>query len=145
MNTPANGVTERGPLIPGQGKCPESPTPPATSPVPPAPPVASPTVSVSAVQRAPAPPAPPLQRQAGVSTTPAPANRFLVMVEKGSVRVRGLPLGRLSATEARALAAWLCKAADEVAGDGDQEFADLFAALRKSDLEAAAVVAAKDS
>lgn len=72
----------------------------------------------------------PVQR-AGVAAVPPPGNRFLVCTEANQVRVRGLPLGRLSATEARALAAHLAAAADEVAQPGDQEFSDLYAALMR--------------
>jgi hypothetical protein len=77
--------------------------------------------AVSASTKAPAP--------AGLNLVPPPGNRFLVQNEKGHVRIRGLPIGRLSATEARALAAWLVYVADKVATPADQEFSDLYSSL----------------
>lgn len=66
---------------------------------------------------------------AGLAGVTAPLNRFLVQTERGLVRVRGLPCGRLTATEARAFAAWLLFQADQVASAEDVDFQDLFAAL----------------
>lgn len=71
-------------------------------------------------------------RPAGGVAVPAPFNRFLVMTEGGKVRIRGLPIGRLTSTEARALAAWILLAADEVQRADDQEFQDLYAAVLRA-------------
>lgn len=130
------------PLIPGHPVHAPQPAPVAPAPAPPA--ATSPTgngaasvaparptgPSPAAAAVPPKGPPPPPPPKAGLSNIPAPGNRFLVCAEKGMVRVRGLPLGRLTATEARALAAHLCLAADDVALADDQDFADLFSALQ---------------
>ena len=67
----------------------------------------------------------------GTATANAPENRFLVGVERDCVRIRALPMMALSASEARGFAAYLLHCADQVATEGDVDFADMYAALIK--------------
>lgn len=108
-------------LIPGRHTPPAAPaTSPALREVPTIP-AFEPAVSVERMRARIAP--------AGLAGVAAPLNRFLVQTERGLVRVRGLPCGRLTATEARAFAAWLLFQSDLVASAEDTDFQDLFAAL----------------
>jgi len=114
-STPANEAPRS--LIPGR------PGAAAALPVAPVVPLAS--------SPPPPPPAPAPAVPAGAVGTPAPLNRFLVQPEGKQVRIRGLPIGRMSATEARALCAWVLLVAEEVATPTDSEFQDLYTALLK--------------
>ncbi len=78
----------------------------------------------------PALPVPTVRTEAvGTVNEKAPVNRFVVLVHKDKVWIRGLPIGKLSAAEVRGFCAHLLHCADQVATPEDPEFADLFAAL----------------